>query len=51
MDLEKLDPDFQNETFAVKSTQKDHKDLLLRVSGSAGIIWKEDDCEVSMCSF
>lgn len=48
MDLEKLDQDFQTETFAVKSTQKDSKDLLLRVSGSAGIIWKEIESEASM---
>ncbi|KAM5192597.1 tyrosine-protein kinase JAK3 [Mantella aurantiaca] len=53
MDLEKLNQDFQSETFAVKSTQKDSKDMLLRVSGSVGIIWKEVESELwqPFCDF
>lgn len=46
VDLEKLDPGFGTETFSVKSTQKDGKDLVLRVSSCGGIIWKEADSEL-----
>ncbi|XP_069818400.1 tyrosine-protein kinase JAK3 isoform X1 [Dendropsophus ebraccatus] len=45
VDLEKLDPGFGTETFFVKSTQKDCKDLVLKVSRCSGIIWKEVDSE------
>ncbi|XP_044141252.1 tyrosine-protein kinase JAK3 [Bufo gargarizans] len=46
VDLEKLDPDFGIETFFVRSTHKDSKDLVLRVSRCDGIIWKEVDSEL-----
>ncbi|XP_075707036.1 tyrosine-protein kinase JAK3 [Rhinoderma darwinii] len=46
VDLEKLDPGFGTETFSVKSTQKDRKELVLRVSRCGGIIWKEAESEL-----
>ncbi|KAG8594745.1 hypothetical protein GDO81_001319 [Engystomops pustulosus] len=46
VDLEKLDPDFGTETFFVKSTQRDSKELMLKVSRSGGITWKEEDSEL-----
>ncbi|XP_066460866.1 tyrosine-protein kinase JAK3 isoform X2 [Eleutherodactylus coqui] len=46
VDLEKLDPGFGTETFHVKSTQRDSKDLVLRVSRCKGITWKEADSEL-----
>ncbi|KAM9330635.1 tyrosine-protein kinase JAK3 [Gastrophryne carolinensis] len=53
VEIEKLDPDFGIETFAVTSTQKDSKDLLLRVSGKEGITWKEAESELwqPFCDF
>ncbi|XP_068090213.1 tyrosine-protein kinase JAK3 [Hyperolius riggenbachi] len=53
VDLEKLDQDFGTETFAVKSTERDSKDLLLTVSGNSGIMWKNKDSELwqPFCDF